>query len=289
MQADRVLVSDFDGLWTDVIQEGAPFTAGYIEDLARLSGLPLNEVQRLARERESDVLARPHAYGWTYNGTIVAPASVDPYLRMGPVADLIFDRTNMLRSQSDRQAVCDLLFLYNYRKTHTVFRPDARRIFEALAGTQTYIVTNSDPDTVRKKLRSLDESVPNAPSIAWIIDRVHGGARKYVVDATKDLETHPAVAATLTLRGLERPVHVRRPSYFAVLDDIRRRHEVEWKDVRVVGDIFELDGALPIALGAWFGLLANEHTPQYERDFLASHPRGRILNSLGDVVPFLHE
>lgn len=289
MRTDRVLVSDFDGLWTDVKREGVPFTAGYIEDLAKLSGLPLEEVQRLARERETDVLARPHAYGWTYNGTIVAPASVDPYLRMGPVADLVFDRTSMLRSPSDRQAVCNLLFLYNYRKTHTVFRPNARRIFEELAGTHTYIVTNSDPDTVRRKLRELDASSDDAPSIAWLLDRVHGGARKYVVDATQHLDGHPAIAATLDVPGLERPVHVRRPSYFAVLDDIRRRHEVTWSDLRVVGDIFELDGALPIALGAWFGLLANDHTPQYERDFLTRHPRGRILHSIEDIVSFLHE
>ena len=51
----------------------------------------------------------------------------------------------------------------------------------------------------------------------------------------------------------------------------------------VFGDIFELDLSLPLAMGASVGLMANDFTPQWELDYLESHPRGHILRSLPEV------
>jgi hypothetical protein len=55
-------------------------------------------------------------------------------------------------------------------------------------------------------------------------------------------------------------------------------------DLTVVGDIFELDLALPLALGARVGLVASLYTPAYEQAFVAAHPRGRVFKDLTEVA-----
>jgi hypothetical protein len=54
----------------------------------------------------------------------------------------------------------------------------------------------------------------------------------------------------------------------------------------VIGDIFELDLALPLALGARVGLVASAHTPPYERAFVSAHPRGRVLEDLAAIPAY---
>jgi hypothetical protein len=54
----------------------------------------------------------------------------------------------------------------------------------------------------------------------------------------------------------------------------------------VVGDIFELDLALPLALGARVGLATGARTPPYEVAFVENHPRGRVLTSLHEIRDF---
>ena len=83
-----MLILDFDGTLTDAEQEGAPFRAGYLGDIAVLTGTSVEDVETMAQAFEAEVAADPDRYGWIYNGRIVAPASVDPYLRIMPVARL---------------------------------------------------------------------------------------------------------------------------------------------------------------------------------------------------------
>jgi hypothetical protein len=52
----------------------------------------------------------------------------------------------------------------------------------------------------------------------------------------------------------------------------------------VVGDLFELDLALPLALGARVGLVVSPHTPRYEIDFVGSQERARVLNGLPGIL-----
>ena len=60
---------------------------------------------------------------WIFQGQIVAPATVDPYLRMMPVARKILDAAHALMTPSDRERVLDrILYKYNYKKTKNVFR-----------------------------------------------------------------------------------------------------------------------------------------------------------------------
>lgn len=264
-------ILDFDGTMTDAEQEGAPFRQGYLEDVAVLTGLSTDEVMRRAERLEAEVAADPDRHGWIFNGQIVAPATVDPYLRMMPVARRIFDELGCFMAEAERTRLLDgILYKYNYQKTAVAFRPGARDALLALRAAEVYIVTNSHTDAVVNKLRVLD-----AEGLAWLTERVYGRARKYVLD-----DSFTAVPAELRLPGLDRPVLLRRRAYHEVLDALRQKAGVEWSDVLVVGDIFELDLALPLALGARVALVVNAFTPAYERAYVDAHPRGCLVQQL---------
>lgn len=277
-----LLVLDFDGTMTDAEVEGEPFRGGYLEDVAALVDLPLAQVEAMARAFEAEVAADPGRFGWIYGGRVVAPATVDPYLRIMPVARKIMDATGSFLVEAERSRVLDaVLYKYNYTKTVTAFRPGAAELLGGLrdSGFEAYIVTNSHTEPVQRKVREL---AAGTGALDWLAARVTGRARKYVIDAS--FETVPA---ELNVPGLERPILLRRRHYFEALSSLLERHGLDWEQLRVVGDIFELDLSLPMALGASVALVANPHTPPYEIAWLEAHPRGVVLRGLDQVRAWL--
>ena len=274
-----LLVLDFDGTMTDAEREGAPFRGAYLDDIATLAGLPRDEVEALAARFEVEVAQNAHAEGWLFGGHIVAPATVDPYLRIMPVARRILDHAGAFMVPAERDRLLDgVLYKHNYRHTAIAFREGAGAVLRGLAGTHTHVVTNSHTDAVQHKIRVLGGA---GGDLDWLVARVHGRARKYVLDDGWD-----AVAPSMRLPGLERPVLLRRRLYHDALDALRREAGVPWSAVVVVGDIFELDLALPLAMGARVGLLCNAFTPAWERAFLADHPRGGLLHEVSEIPDF---
>ena len=278
----KVLVLDFDGTMTDAEVEGGPYRQGYLEDVSTLSGLPLDEVMTLAAQFDEEVSKNAHQYGWEFNGQIVAPAVVDPYLRMMPVARKIFDHSGTFLNPTDRTRILDgILYKYNYPKTANCFRDGARPVLESFEGSATYVVTNSHTDPVRQKLTSLGAQDDGTCSLQWLVDRVHGSAKKYVLD-----DGFTQVDESMELPGLPRPGWLRRANYHRVLSQILTDEGASFEDLVVVGDIFELDLCLPFAMGARVRLLANDFTPEYEKSFLLSHPRGAVLQTVAEIASF---
>ncbi len=276
----RLLVLDFDGTLTDAEAEGRSFRDGYLADIAALIGAPLEATLARAAEVEAEIAARPGEHGWIFEGRIVAPATVDPYLRMMPVARRLLDQAGRLLDETDRTRVLDaILYKYNYQKTVDVARPHAAETLFALRDQPVFVVTNSHTDAVQRKIRSFARDAGLGEGLEWLAQRVHGRARKYQVDQSFD-----QVPEALTLPGLERPVLLRRRAYFEVLDQLRAQVGALWEEVAVSGDIFELDLALPLALGARVGLMANAFTPPWERAWLATHPRAALLGGV-DALP----
>ena len=291
----RMVIFDFDGTLTDAEQEGQPFRSGYLDDLTVLTGLPRDQIEREAAKFEAEVASKPERFGWMFKGQIVAPATVDPYLRMMPVARYLLDHAQALMLPQDRERVLDgLLYKYNYQKTVTAFRDHAGETLAELINRghlsgdsgELFVVTNSHTEAVQTKIAKLEDNRQqadqNKPSLTPLIERVFGRAQKYIVDPSFDL-----VPESLSLPGLDRPVLLRRRHYFEVLNRLREQAGIPWSQVWVFGDIFELDLSLPIALGASVGLMANQFTPQWELDYLASHERGHILHSLAQVLEIL--
>ncbi len=279
----RLIVFDFDGTLTDAEEEGRPFRGGYLQDIAVLCGESIEDITTLAEGFEAKVAADPQSFGWMYGGDIVAPATVDPYLRMMPVARMIFDHLGRFPQSEDRDRLLDgILYKYNYPKTLTAFRAGARELLLRVPRDSTFIVTNSHTEPVQEKVRQLSAQGQDADALVWLVPRVFGRAKKYILDSTLDV-----VPERLSVPGLARPILPRRRLYFDVLDRLRQEVGAEWSDVCVVGDIFELDLVTPLTLGASVALVVNQHTPQYEQDYLDLHPRGGVLQDLEQVGDWL--
>lgn len=278
-----VLVLDFDGTMTDAEAEGRPFRDGYLEDLALLVGRAPGdpEIAQLAELVEDELARAPASHPFLWLGRAVAPATVDPYLRMVPIAHRILDRFGAVASASDRSRLLStVLYKYNYAKTlgHPVFRAGAGHVLRTLGGSPTWIVTNSDTHAVASKIAALDR---DAPGVAWLTSRVRGFARKFDVD-----DAWTGAPAELAVAGLDRPVLLRRRAYHDTLRAVLDEAGASFEDLVVVGDIFELDLAMPLALGARVGLVASPRTPAYERAYVAAHPRARVIEDLSEIPAF---
>jgi hypothetical protein len=281
-----VLVLDFDGTMTDAEAEGRPFREGYLEDLCLLVGRAVGdpEVTAIADAVEGELANAPASHPFVWHGRAVAPATVDPYLRMVPIAHRVLDRFGAIASATDRgRLLSTVLYKYNYAKTlgHPVFRSGAGHVLRVLGGSPTWIVTNSDTHAVAGKIAALDRDVPG---VAWLTSRVRGFARKFDVD-----EDWAGAPAAMDVPGLDRPVLLRRRPYHDTLRTVLDEAGADWKDLVVVGDIFELDLAMPLALGARVGLVAGARTPAYERAFVEAHPRGRVIEDLAEIPQFAFE
>src|SRR5689334_5554943 len=130
MSASRVIVLDFDGTMTDAEAEGAPFRDGYLADLARLVGVAPDDAKLTAivAEVEARLARAPEEHPFRWKGKAVAPASVDPYLRMVPIADAIFDAYGKYPDRTERGALTGGdLYRKNYALTlgKPVFRDGA--------------------------------------------------------------------------------------------------------------------------------------------------------------------
>ena len=278
-----VLALDFDGTMTDAEAEGRPFREGYLEDLCLLVGRPIHdpEISALADEVEAELARAPSSHPFLWMGRAVAPATVDPYLRMVPIAHRILDKFGAMPNATDRgRLLGSVLYKYNYQKTlgRPVFRAGAAEVLAALVDTQTWIVTNSDTHAVAGKVAALDRE---APGVAWLTSRVRGQARKFDVD-----DDWTFAPAELVVPGLDRPVLLRRRAYYDILKSVVDAAHGSFAELVVVGDIFELDLAMPLALGARVGLVATPRTPPYERAFVTAHPRGRIIEDLAEIRAF---
>jgi hypothetical protein len=277
------LVLDFDGTMTDAEAEGRPFREGYLEDLAWLCGrLPGDsEVLAIADQVETELAAAPASHPFLWMGRAVAPATVDPYLRMVPIAHRILDRFGVIPSAEDRgRLLGSVLYKYNYAKTlgHPVFREGAGKMLASLAGSRTWIVTNSDTHAVAGKIAALDRE---APGVAWLTSRVRGMARKFDVD-----DAWAGAPSEMTLPGLARAVLLRRRNYFEIIREVLAEAGSSFEELVVVGDIFELDLAMPLSLGARVGLVTSSRTPDYERAFVTAHPRAKLIENLSEIPAF---
>ena len=286
MTAPRVIVLDFDGTMTDAEAEGAPFREGYLDDLAALCGVARDDARLVAivAEVEARLARAPEEHPFRWKGKAVAPASVDPYLRMVPIADALFDAFGKYPDRAERGAMTGgELYRKNYARTlgKPVFRAGAAEVLRALAGTETFVVTNSHTTAVADKIETLDRL--SGGGVAWLAPRVHGDAQKFEVDDAWD-----AVPASLAVPGLvAREVLLRRRHYHDRLAGLLAGVGATFADLVVIGDIFELDLALPLALGARVGLVVSPHTPRYELDFVSAQPRARVLHGLGEVLDFV--
>lgn len=272
----KLLILDFDGTFTDAHEEAKPFVAAFRDDFFDLLG---RRAEAAWAREEAEVLAHPTRYGWKNGGLITAPAGADPYLTVSCIAQNLCDLFGILQNDATRSEVLQTLYKKNYPLTRSAPRPDAKRVLEDVVARDLFVavVTNSRTDAVTDKLAELHAR--GADDL-----RVIGDAKKFVIDDGQRDPTFDALL-DLTLPGLDtRSVIIKRGHYYDVLRQLWQESGADAASTLVCGDIFELDLALPLALGTRVHLVYHEQTPPYEVAYLREHPRGSVSTDLAGVL-----
>lgn len=273
------LVLDFDGTLTNIEEEAKPYVEGFCQGLGRELKLSQSEVETYWQEARTKILQSPEKYGWELDGRIVASATSDPIMTCYPITDEILGRLGITLSQQERRALLAKLFLENRPKMGESFKEGADEFLSevwSLFHGKVYVVTNNTPDKVKERISHLSSDHSLIPII--------GGAKKYEL-----VDSWEAVPKTITVLGLERPVYLRRQHYGEALDKVIQEQRTDISRIAVVGDIWEMDLALPQYLGAVVGLTPNPTTPKFERDVVANYKRGFLAENLAKVYDNLRK
>jgi phosphoglycolate phosphatase-like HAD superfamily hydrolase len=276
------VVLDFDGTFTDVAAEGAPFERHFKQRLGELLG---RDVEPAWSEEVEAVRAGAESFGWNVGGRIVAPATADPYLLASCVAHRLFDRFGKLPDPVARDEAGQLLYRESYKLSGTAFKPEAKEVLEALlaTGLPVYVVTNAHTDLVETKLTTLG---PKGRERL----KVRGDARKFLLEEPRPSDARfAALPESVTMSGvLPRPIYLRRGKYYEALRRIWEETGTSPETTLVAGDIYELDLALPAALGASVQFVARQNALPYELKAIeALGPRGGVDRSLRAILPRL--
>lgn len=306
-----LVVCDFDGVFTDIGDTSAvqgPYLRHYIQHLATLLALTEEEAEEELQAYLRLVEDRSQEYGWEFGEFIVAPATCDPYVHVRTAATVMLNNRQHFPDTAARDTWQEMVFR-TFERHPIPMKSRAPALLALLAlHPRVAIVSNSSTEPVRGRLEGLlrdleagdsryqeilDAAAPAcdegdnvgaelAGLIRPLIERVVGGARKAEISPLLQV-----VEEELRLPGLERPVLLHRGHYYQVLDALRHEAEVPWSEVVVIGDNFELDLALPLALGADVVLVDNGTVPSWERDFLEDHPRARVVEDLSEILGIL--
>ena len=279
----KTLVLDFDGTFTDIEAEAVPFQPAFLAGVADLLGRDV----RADWIREKEAIERaPEQYGWVFEGKVVAPASADPYLLATAIVQGIFDGQALLRNPKVRTEITQALYRLAYEQTLTAFRPEAGAVLRAAFQQKdlgVFVVTNSDTAAVLRKL----EKLLGSEMPAGFEGRVRGNAKKFWV--TPSETSDPLFARldeTQRVQGLPRPVYLRRGKYYDTLARIWKETGTTPQETLVCGDIYELDLALPAALGARVALVERPTVLAYERAAVKA-VGGHLLPSLAGLLSLL--
>jgi phosphoglycolate phosphatase-like HAD superfamily hydrolase len=244
-------VFDFDGTLTDPRPTVARFEAVFFDALSRWLGGEALALCDAAEDVESD-------------GVAVARSSADPWLRATAVA-----RASLAARGLSPAAVDDGVrqcFHSAYDAAPCPLRDGVAALFEALIerGHTVAVVSNSPRDRVMARLggAGLNESARAAVTVV-------GGAQKFTVVAPSSAKAASWLAsmgASRSFEGAPRPVSLARGRYLDALASIAERASVDPSSMVLCGDVFELDLAVALALGARTVMVAHDGARAWERD-----------------------
>jgi len=250
----RYVVLDFDGTCTQIDLMYQGFLAAYLVELqhANPDGKPTNAAWRDALDR---VRAASPKAGWSPTGGLpAAPAAADPYIHAGEAAAL-------LKREDDKLVLPTTAFSNAYKDHKADWRTEVVDVLEALVGRDLHVgfISNSKTEGINARLDGL---LAGKPALRKAI-QVRGNAMKFEIQpvpptsglAANHLaewnrvpEIDPDGAS-----ALGRPIYLRRGSYFEAICNLWSdfgEHGFPIAETIFCGDIWELDLALPRALGA---------------------------------------
>ena len=296
MQTDSGLahiVLDFDGTCTQI----PPIVEAYLDLYCKgLNESGLNVT--LSEWRDAQEAVRQHSpkAGWTLAVCPSAPAAADPYILADEAARLI------LRRRGETPSVPPTVHEHAYEAARAPWRKEARDTFSRLVehGVHLHFVSNSSTKFISRRLGELFGD--NNPVAAKIC--VQSDAAKFricelnwddqaavSVEAKRRFQALPVAYGEKLLTETERPIYLRRGAYFEAINRVLAGDFDALTKTVFCGDTWEMDLAMPHALGAKVHLLdraAPFETYRYERQALAGYgDRGKTSADLSGLLDWL--
>lgn len=284
----RYVVLDFDGTCTQIELVHAGFLAGYLAIVEDANGCALGALRPAWDAAVARIRAASPDAGWTLLGApSTAPAAADPYI-LASEASALLQRDGAIR------LVPTDVYARAYAANPAPWRPELPEVLAGLIarGLRVGFISNSDRLTIEARLTDL----LNGDRALRRQIVVHGHAAKFTlrelpVGATGPGAAHrarfEALDGSVRAAGTVRPIYLRRGAYFDALCGL-------WRDLGaadyaiaqtlVCGDIWELDLAMPRALGAHAHLIRRAppfDTYPYE---LAQLPAGDTSGDLHGLL-----
>lgn len=269
-----VYVFDFDGTCTmPVTGADEAFLTAHYTGLATLLERDPNWMREQYAAARAKIAADPSTYGWVINGQIVAPALVDAFVAAQVCAQLVL--SGLGHDIETWEQRLNALYQEHYLVLETTFREEMLEVFQTLRerGIPFYIVSNSDPAKVQQRLTVLGDAAE------WINPLVRGFAKKFVVTPESNYGR-----TRMLFKGLRRPISLQKQHYYDVLDAILEAHDTTWDKLTVIGDIAELDLAMPVSQGARGVLMMGPNTPDYEIEWALGHKRTKVIRNLRQAI-----
>jgi hypothetical protein len=289
MKADAPIehvILDFDGTCTQI----PPIFEDYLERFRRGLvdwGLEVSEPDW----RESQSIVREHSpkAGWTLGGCPAAPAAADPYILAYEASQLI------LRRRGKSGPLPPSVNARAYTEAAAAWRDEAITTFSRLLeqGCRLHLVSNSSTAFISGHLRQLFGDQDRVPANL----SVPGDAGKFRIcelnwDDQGALSTKakakfaglPAASGDKLPDRIERPIYLRRGAYFEAINRALSGDFDALERTLFCGDIWEMDLAMPHALGARVHLVTRAppfDTYSYEKEAIAAcGERGKTSSDL---------
>jgi FMN phosphatase YigB (HAD superfamily) len=249
MKQIQNIILDFDGTLTDTEKESIPAINKWHELFCEKTSININYHKEQIEKNINEIILDKKS-GWIKNGKIIAPGAADPFVLVTTAYQKIIqkyineEKYPLAKNQADIDTLLYELFTKSYTFSDTVFREGAKEFLNELYSKyDIVIVTNSKTDSVRAKLNQLND---------YIIPII-GNAKKYDID-----NIMLNIQESINLENFPRPIFLRRLNYYNILSEFNP------KTTTVIGDIYELDLALPEYLKFNTIQIETSTTPKYE-------------------------
>lgn len=293
MVAITDVVLDFDGTCTQIPLVYKDYLERYrlkfVEVVESLSESEWKEAQTIVCQ------VSPKA-GWMVGGCPAAPAAADPYILADESAKFV------LRRRGKKNVPLPPLNASVYSATPAPWRNEALSTFLRLIerGVRLHFISNSSTTMIQERLSQLfggNNSLPDAISVQSDAGKFRICELAWDENILLPLEAQarflalPATYGDLSMQGLERPIYLRRGAYFEAIYRALRGNLDVLNSTVFCGDIWEMDLAMPYALGAnvhFVERAAPFQTYAYEREALKEcGSRGKASADLSGLLEWL--
>jgi phosphoglycolate phosphatase-like HAD superfamily hydrolase len=264
------IVLDFDGTLTDADAHAPAFHEASGRELARRLGWDDSTLRREWQRARAAVAGFPSSAAWTVAGRGVCPATADPYLIANSVTQLLLSEHRPGLAGAALMAGVLEVHRAAYQCVSPPFRPEARDVLEGLCagGYHVCVVTNSHMQAVAAMLDSL--SFRGRHEVI-----VRGDAGKFSICGTGAADARfESLPEVVEWQEVGRAIHLRRGRYFDLLRATWDKTGTDPASTLVVGDVFELDLAMPAALGTHVHLVTRPGTMPHEERLARKLARG---------------